>query len=150
MEENQFLGRNVTRHTFHILCGDCVRKREEPGWPEKLKGLQAEYEENRKNGWRSHKPKDDPLAELYVRLKCNGCGRVFYDHKDNPYSHAPDCTGRCRAYAYSHAAYLQAKAIRAQNRAPRPCEQCGETFTPSRADARFCTTRCRMRAHRAM
>lgn len=30
----------------------------------------------------------------------------------------------------------------------RKCAACGVTFTPSRSDARFCGTRCRVRAHR--
>lgn len=28
---------------------------------------------------------------------------------------------------------------------PRPCEMCGEAFTPRRSDARFCSGRCRVR-----
>jgi hypothetical protein len=35
---------------------------------------------------------------------------------------------------------------------PRPtaeCEHCTETFTQARSDARFCSTRCRVAAHRA-
>jgi hypothetical protein len=31
----------------------------------------------------------------------------------------------------------------------RTCAQCGETFAPKRSDARFCSTRCRVAAHRA-
>lgn len=30
----------------------------------------------------------------------------------------------------------------------RDCDQCGESFTPTRSDARFCKTRCRVAAHR--
>jgi hypothetical protein len=30
----------------------------------------------------------------------------------------------------------------------RVCEQCGESFTPSRSDARYCSGRCRVAAHR--
>lgn len=32
---------------------------------------------------------------------------------------------------------------------PRACQRCGETFTPTRSDARFCSARCRVAAHRA-
>jgi hypothetical protein len=28
------------------------------------------------------------------------------------------------------------------------CQQCGSTFTPKRADTRFCSPRCRLQAHR--
>jgi hypothetical protein len=31
---------------------------------------------------------------------------------------------------------------------PRPCAQCGATFTPKRSSAQFCSTRCRVAAHR--
>lgn len=33
--------------------------------------------------------------------------------------------------------------------APRECAACGSTFTPSRADARYCSPACRQRAYRA-
>ena len=31
----------------------------------------------------------------------------------------------------------------------KPCSHCGATFTPKRSTARFCSTRCRVAAHRA-
>jgi hypothetical protein len=31
----------------------------------------------------------------------------------------------------------------------KTCEHCDEAFTPKRADARFCSTKCRVAAHRA-
>ena len=46
-----------------------------------------------------------------------------------------------------------AERRRAKRRRPPPnqraCAQCGETFSPARSDARFCSTRCRVAAHRA-
>jgi hypothetical protein len=44
-----------------------------------------------------------------------------------------------------------AKAKRATDATPRPCayEQCQKPFTPARADARFCSPSCRLKAHRA-
>jgi hypothetical protein len=33
---------------------------------------------------------------------------------------------------------------------PRPCDHCGEDFLPARADARFCSGRCRVAHHRAV
>jgi hypothetical protein len=39
-----------------------------------------------------------------------------------------------------------------QKKPPRPaatCGRCGETFAPARADARFCSGKCRVAAHRA-
>jgi hypothetical protein len=32
---------------------------------------------------------------------------------------------------------------------PKPCQHCGERFVPTRSDARYCSTRCRVAAHRA-
>jgi hypothetical protein len=32
----------------------------------------------------------------------------------------------------------------------RACDQCGSEFTPTRRDARFCSGRCRVAAHRAV
>lgn len=43
---------------------------------------------------------------------------------------------------------LEAEAA-ARRPTPRPCERCAGTFTPARSDARFCSGRCRVAAHRA-
>jgi hypothetical protein len=32
---------------------------------------------------------------------------------------------------------------------PKPCEECGEMFVPSRRDAKTCSDRCRQRKHRS-
>jgi hypothetical protein len=37
---------------------------------------------------------------------------------------------------------------RAVRHEPRACDVCGETFTPRRADARYCSPACRQRAYR--
>ncbi len=34
------------------------------------------------------------------------------------------------------------------NETDRPCSECGIIFTPKRADARFCSPACRLKAHR--
>lgn len=49
------------------------------------------------------------------------------------------CSEACRRRLYRTPA----------ERAVRPCEECGEPFT-ARADARFCSARCRQRAHRSI
>lgn len=41
------------------------------------------------------------------------------------------------------------RAIRAANRPPKVCERCGTPLEGTRADARFCSARCRVAAHRA-
>jgi hypothetical protein len=40
------------------------------------------------------------------------------------------------------------KARRRVEHQPRQCDRCGETFTPTRADARYCTGACRQAAYR--
>ena len=35
-------------------------------------------------------------------------------------------------------------------RAARECERCGNEYRASRADSRYCSTRCRVAAHRAL
>jgi hypothetical protein len=39
--------------------------------------------------------------------------------------------------------------VSAGNVSPRACEWCRETFAPARKDARFCSSACKLRAHRA-
>lgn len=70
-------------------------------------------------------------------------------------------SGRPRDYACSDRCYRAKEAARLRAyRAAHPTATitrivgcagpgCAETFTPKRADARFCSTRCRVAAHRA-
>ena len=41
------------------------------------------------------------------------------------------------------------RARQGQERQPIACHQCGATFIPKRSTAHFCSTRCRVAAHRA-
>jgi hypothetical protein len=40
-------------------------------------------------------------------------------------------------------------ALKERESLTRACDSCGNEFTPSRRDARFCCSRCRVRAYRA-
>jgi hypothetical protein len=40
------------------------------------------------------------------------------------------------------------RELRARRRANRTCQGCGATFTPGRADGRFCSNKCRQAAYR--
>lgn len=71
--------------------------------------------------------------------RCVGCGRTVH------YSHTRwgrrYCTQRCR----------QAETARFRirsSRRVRPCEHCGDPFTPPRSDGRYCSPACRQRAYR--
>ncbi len=131
--------------TTSLLCQKCVRARELPTWPARLKALEAAYATEMADGYSfARKPNPDVLRQLYTKRTCVQCARPFYSQwpKDR------DCTGTCRRAAWAHEAYLRQKAARGARRAPRPCEHCGETYAPTRAHAQYCSVRCRMRAFR--
>jgi hypothetical protein len=91
---------------------------------------------------------------------CKRCGRKFAAVASPPFdplglgpsvirlSVCRDCT-RERVRKNS---VLTSRAYRARNRKksePTACAHCGEQFTPKRSDARYCSARCRVAAHRA-
>ena len=45
--------------------------------------------------------------------------------------------------------FLWRHIVRRQEPNPRDCDQCGDPFTPIRADARYCSPACRQKAYRA-
>jgi hypothetical protein len=69
---------------------------------------------------------------------CEGCGRPIHGwwREDQ---HAI-CSDAC--------ALAVVRARRAEGRAMRPCEGCGESFRPARADGQYCQPACRQRAYR--
>jgi hypothetical protein len=76
---------------------------------------------------------------------CEHCGEPFYFGWKGNGLHIRYCCGECRWDADGERRH----ARRARPRLPRPCMRCGETFTPARSDARYCSGRCRVAAHRA-
>lgn len=87
-----------------------------------------------------------------TRITCSTCGRavVVYDRR----MARRYCSAACSAVAEAaRVARLNAavSARRAEARAARKatCAGCGSTFTPTRADARYCSGACRVAAHRA-
>jgi hypothetical protein len=128
----------------HVLCATCARRHEQRGWPARLRALQAEHA-----GVGLDPPKNDPLTELYWRHRCTGCGRHYFVSKDaKHYIKTNDCDGRCQRRGKNQRVAFRRKAARAAARAPRPCAECGEIFKPTRADAKTCSTTCRMRLWR--
>jgi len=84
-----------------------------------------------------------PLPDGYISLiDCPVCG---VRHTGLP------TYGRFRGYCWpcrDAARLALARKRRAQRRANRTCEHCGATFTPTRADGRYCSGACRQAAYR--
>jgi hypothetical protein len=99
-------------------------------------------------------------------LICKHCGRPFRAKRRD----ARYCSGRCRVTAHRYPPEPKTaeesaareslrelgRMLDAIDRKYAPtrllaytCEHCGGTFTPRRRDARFCSGRCRVAAHRA-
>jgi hypothetical protein len=75
--------------------------------------------------------------------RCLVCGSEFYG-----LGRVLTCTEVCAA-ARRRSTHVHSKAPRLRiEHEPRPCHHCGHEFTPTRADARFCSGRCRTAHHR--
>jgi hypothetical protein len=74
---------------------------------------------------------------------CENCGRAVHQEYSRHRYRRTFCCQLCERAVRVAAA----KQERSDARSPRQCE-CGETFEPTRADAQFCSSRCRQRAYR--
>jgi hypothetical protein len=77
----------------------------------------------------------DGAAEPVIGV-CGQCGIAYVVVGPQVY-----CSTECATDAR--------KQARRVGRSKHLCERCGAAFTPRRADARYCSTRCRVAAHRA-
>ena len=77
----------------------------------------------------------------YYGPRCIGCLKVRHLQR---YGRWRGYCWRCKADAEN----VRQRDLRAQARADRKCEGCGATFTPKRADGRFCSNACRQAMHR--
>jgi hypothetical protein len=68
---------------------------------------------------------------------CQGCGRTLGRVNFDP---AKACSTECARVAHN--------VRRRVDTQPAECETCGGTFTPPRADARYCSPACRQKAYR--
>ena len=100
-----------------------------------------------RDGWLALDP--ESITRFKTVGRCLHCGETFL--RGYRVS-ARVCSNRCARERERQRAREWAKA----NYQPRErtlhrtkCEQCGETFKAVRADARFCSVRCRVAAHRA-
>jgi hypothetical protein len=86
---------------------------------------------------------DDDAHDL---VRCPGCGHM---RPASEFERDPDPVwDQIAAALGGRAPHKECLACRAPQDRSRPCERCGEPFTPTRSDARFCSGRCRVAAHR--
>lgn len=80
------------------------------------------------------------LTDMPYMRRCQGCHRFFYlsDVRRT-------CCNGCRTKVERNKKRQQ----RGTDLSARPCVHCGVTFAPKRSTARYCSTRCRVAAHRA-
>jgi hypothetical protein len=75
---------------------------------------------------------------------CRVCGELFFG-----YGRTRICSDRC-ARTRRKETHVYSKVPRKPvEHDPRPCDHCHHNFIPTRRDARFCSGRCRVAAHRA-
>ena len=87
---------------------------------------------------------DNRDTDTHPRLACARCGSGDFLSwqliRTHLVAEGPVC----------HTCYQRAwRANRRREPEPIACASCGESFKPTRSDARFCSDRCRQRAHRA-
>ena len=75
---------------------------------------------------------------------CEHCGRTVHNKSTHRRRSRTFCGERCEEQAAS----TSARQKRAEARTPRPCQCCGETFEPARADLVYCSPACRQQAYR--
>lgn len=85
----------------------------------------------------------------YEPQRCKGCDDVHKHHGGKVWRFVR--LGRWVDYCYPCAEkekLAERREQRAKARADRCCETCGSTFTPRRADGRYCRSACRQMAYR--
>jgi hypothetical protein len=91
------------------------------------------------------------VSEPTLRMlhDCRLCGEAFFG-----YGRTQFCSARCYRTRRKQTHVYSKQPRKKYPREPvdhdyRPCEHCGWEFEPTRKDARFCSGRCRVAAHRA-
>jgi hypothetical protein len=84
-----------------------------------------------------------PRARSRPARPCEHCQRLVH-HQNRFRGWRTFCCETCESAVHVR----EARARRAKARGTRQCETCGETFEPTRTDARFCSSPCRQRAYR--
>src|SRR5262249_44229130 len=73
---------------------------------------------------------------------CQQCGRPVHNGLNRRRYLRTFCSSFCRQQ------FAVREARERRRRATQVCPTCGEVFEPPRADAKFCSSRCRQRAYR--
>ena len=75
---------------------------------------------------------------------CQGCGRPVHNEMDRVRRRLVFCCAQCQ-----HRAILAvARHKRSHARGTRECQECRQTFEPTRTDSKFCSVACKQRAYR--
>jgi endogenous inhibitor of DNA gyrase (YacG/DUF329 family) len=101
---------------------------------------------------RSLRHADCPMPYSYHARTCPHCGRKFFGIYRSTDRY---CSDRCVETVHSQARAMRSQRqsqatsqARAAARAALTCETCGEPIEAQRATMRFCSTKCRVAAHR--
>jgi len=82
-------------------------------------------------------------------VPCCECGDlVLLDMFDKRFGQY--CSDQCRDERYRREQAESKRRQRAELRGERCCDHCGETYEPKRKGSKFCSTRCRVAANRAI
>jgi hypothetical protein len=83
--------------------------------------------------------------------QCHVCGGDYINVGGNYHLRA-FCSNDCQRNKYNQTRQAQRakfRPSRAREQITRDCEACGVEFNPARADAKYCSVKCRVAAHRA-
>jgi hypothetical protein len=166
MRRTKPIRRDEIRYSWDIgtMPASSMRKSRDGGlepvanlWARLLRSLDQE----RRESWESWRPqlKGDPPEPIkvprpYRKSRCRHCGRLFYNadrgwrqNSGVPLYCSDKCVAAVRSAAMADIVKARSKA-RAVARAGRKCESCGKPIKAQRSTMRFCSTRCRVIAHR--
>jgi hypothetical protein len=132
-------------------CAKCTRQLapDEPVWRQNLSLGRGLF-----GGWRcSVAPVCEQCRSDWREFRgsrpCENCGRLVHNEYNRRSYIRTFCSTMCQSRWSSERQSALAREQRRQARGvTKECASCGEHFEPTRADARYCSTACRMRAHR--
>jgi len=144
------MGRKII---YNIWCRGCHTElaADEAVWDHGTYSNRCTYCESCETKHWPFDPEDkprDPFDPARWRVApCEYCKRPVYRSCSDDRAHV-FCSDDCRDRSSAIRRYYNRRRHLVWHW-PRPCPVCGEFFTPKRSDAKVCSTRCRMRSHRA-